>query len=92
MDLIRNYFEKSFELNDQEWEFFSSKLIKRDFPKKHILLKPGQIENYLSFIQKGIVRFYIPKENNDLTFSFAFENNFVSGYNSFLTQTPSTYK
>jgi|SRR5690606_20274975 len=91
MDLIRNYFEKSFELNDQEWEFFSSKLIKRDFPKKHILLKPGQIENYLSFIQKGIVRFYIPKENNDLTFSFAFENNFVSGYNSFLTQTPSTY-
>ena len=51
----------------------------------------GQVEKYLSFIEKGIVRFYIPKEDNDLTFVFGFENSFISAYDSFLTQTPSTY-
>ncbi|MDR6736270.1 Crp/Fnr family transcriptional regulator [Sphingobacterium sp. 2149] len=91
MELIRKYFERRFELTDHDWQAFYSKLTRQNFPKKHILLKSGQIENNLSFIETGIVRFYIPKEENDLTFSFAFNNNFVSGYNSFLTRNPSTY-
>ncbi|WP_293879074.1 Crp/Fnr family transcriptional regulator [Sphingobacterium sp. UBA1498] len=91
MELIRKYFERRFELTDHDWQVFYSKLTRQNFPKKHILLKSGQIENNLSFIETGIVRFYIPKEENDLTFSFAFNNNFVSGYNSFLTRNPSTY-
>lgn len=91
MEQIRKYFEKTIKLTDKDWEIFSSKLIKQDFPKKHTLLKAGQVENYLSFIEVGIIRFYIPKEDNDLTFAFAFDNNFVSGYDSFLTRIPSTY-
>lgn len=91
MEQIRKYFDKTFKLTDHDWEIFSSKLTKQDFPKKHILLKSGQIESNLSFIESGIVRFYIPKEENDLTFGFSFSNSFVSGYNSFLTRGPSTY-
>ena len=44
------------------------------------------------FITKGIVRFYIPREESDLTFGFLFENEFVTGYDSLLTQTPSEYQ
>lgn len=91
MEQIRKYFDKTFKLTDQDWQIFSSKLTKQDFPKKHTLLKAGQIENNLSFIEAGIVRFYIPKEENDLTFAFSFNNSFVSGYNSFLTRRPSLY-
>lgn len=91
MEQIRKYFEKTFKLTDRDWQIFSSKLTRQEFPKKHILLKAGQIENYLSFIETGIIRFYIPKEENDLTFTFVFGNNFVSGYDSFLTRTQSTY-
>lgn len=91
MEQIRKYFERTFELTDQDWQVFSSKLTRKDFAKKHILLQSGQIENNLSFIETGIVRFYIPKQENDLTFAFAFNNSFVSAYNSFLTQKPSTY-
>jgi len=91
MEQIREYFEKNFELTEQDWQIFSSKLIQREFEKKHLLLRQGQIENHLSFIQQGIVRFYIANQSSDLTFSFAFHNSFVSGYNSFLTRSPSSY-
>ena len=79
-------------ISEKDWEFFSSKLIRREFAKNSIILKAGQKENYLSFIEKGIVRKCIPQEFGDLTFEFAFINNFVSAYDFFLTQEPSTYQ
>lgn len=91
MEQIRKYFETILKLSEKDWQTFSSKLIKQDFPKKHLLLKAGQIENHLSFVEKGIIRFYIPKEESDLTFTFVFDNGFVSAYDSFLTQQPSIY-
>lgn len=91
MKLIREYFEKFMKLSDEDWLIFSSKLIKEEFSKNHILLQVGQTENYLSFIESGIIRFFIPKEENDVTFSFIFSNTFMSGYESFFTQTPSIY-
>lgn len=90
MEQIRAYFERIFKLTEDDWQTFSSKLTRKEFPKKHLLLKAGQKENYLSFIEKGIIRFYIPKEY-DLTFAFAFDNAFVSAYDSFLTREPSSY-
>lgn len=92
MEKIRQYFEKTFLLADQDWQIFSSRLIREEFPKKSTLLQIKQIEKYLSFIETGILRFYIPKEEGELTFNFAFENSFVSGYSSFLTQSPSDYQ
>lgn len=78
-------------MTEKDWQIFSSKLIRKELPKKHLLLKAGQTEKYLSFVENGIIRFYIPKEDNDLTFTFIFNNGFVSAYDSFLTQQPSTY-
>ncbi|MCH5685844.1 hypothetical protein LWM68_17285 [Niabella sp. W65] len=52
-------------------------------PRANHYFEKGQVEQYLSFIEKGIVRFYIPQEDRELTFSFAFANNFVSAYDSF---------
>lgn len=91
MEQIRIYFERTTKLTDKDWCLFSSKLTRQEFPKKQLLLKTGQTENYLSFIEAGIMRFYIPREKNDLTFAFAFGNGFVSGYDSFLTGVQSTY-
>lgn len=91
MEQIRNYFEKVIKLTDEDWQIFSSKLSRKEYPKKYLVLKAGQTENYLSFVEKGILRFYIPKEENDLTFTFIFDNGFVSAYDSFLTKQPSTY-
>jgi CRP-like cAMP-binding protein len=92
MEQIRKYLEKIARQTDEDWEIFSSRLSRQEFPKKTLLLKIGQTEKYLSFIEKGIIRFYLPKEENDLTFSFAFAGGFVSAYDSFLLQQPSTYQ
>ncbi|TDO26285.1 Crp/Fnr family transcriptional regulator [Sediminibacterium goheungense] len=91
MEQIKEYFKQAFTITDKDWQIFSSKLSKKEFAKKTQILCAGNIENYLSFIEKGIVRFYIPDEDNEVTFSFAFEKVFVSGYDSFLTRSPSVY-
>lgn len=92
MNQIKDYFRRTTELSDHDWQLFSSKLVRREFPKKAIVLKAGQKEIHLSFVEKGIIRFCTPTEFDDLTFSFAFAGNFVSAYDSFLTQNPSTYQ
>jgi CRP-like cAMP-binding protein len=91
MEQIKEYFKKTFILTDKDWRIFSSKLSKQEFSKKSLLLCKGKTENYLSFVEKGIIRFFIPHETNDVTFSFAFENGFASAYDSFLTRNPSVY-
>ena len=92
MDQIRKYFERAVTITDSDWQICSSKLVTEEFPKKTVLLKMSQIEDHLSFIEKGVIRFYIPKEENDLTFDFVFDNAFVSAYDSFLTRSPCAYQ
>lgn len=92
MNFIREYLEQMAPCSDADWQVFSSKLERQQFKRKTILLPIGHTEPYLSFIEKGIIRFYIPGLENDLTFSFSFQNAFVSAYDSFLTQTGCTYQ
>lgn len=92
MNQIREYLERLAPLNEHDWQIFSSKLVKQEFPKKTVILKTGQVENYLSFVETGIIRHYFPKDDHDLTFAFAFNNGFVSAYDSFLTRSPSVYQ
>ncbi|HEX8549425.1 MAG TPA: Crp/Fnr family transcriptional regulator [Cytophagaceae bacterium] len=91
MEKIRKHFESHTKLSDKDWQIFSSKLNRHKFPKNHLLLKAGQTERYLSFVETGIVRYFIPKADTDLTFGFVFADNFVSAYDSFLTQQPCAY-
>jgi CRP-like cAMP-binding protein len=91
MKQLRKYFATKLELTDQEMELLFSKLSYEKIPKKTKLLDIGETENFVSFIETGIVRLYIPKTKNDLTFCFAFKNSFICAYDSFLTQLPSTY-
>lgn len=92
MDKIRKLIDSISPMSDSDWCFFCSKLQELNVKKNTTLLQVGQVENYLSFISKGIVRLYIPQVTSDLTFGFLFENEFVTGYDSFLSQKPSKYK
>lgn len=92
MNQIKEYLEQIVKLSDEDWEIFSSKLKKVECKKRTTLLKIGKVENYLNFIEKGSIRLFIPKEENDITFGFCFKGQFMSAYDSFLTQLPSTYQ
>ena len=92
MNEIRKFIDEISPMTDSDWELFSSKLQEVKLQKNTTVLKIGKIENYLSFISKGIVRLYIPGEESDLTFGFVFDNEFVTAYDSFLTQSASLYQ
>lgn len=92
MEKIRKHLESFADLNNSDWVFFKSRLKGKTYPKKDIILKIGQIESYLSFIENGIVRLYIPKIEYDLTFGFVFPGSFVSAYDSFLNRAPCQYQ
>ncbi|MGB1003230.1 MAG: Crp/Fnr family transcriptional regulator [Salibacteraceae bacterium] len=91
---FRKYLEKFGNVSNQDWDFFSSKLVCSEIPKKTIFLRLGEIENSISFIEKGGVRLFIPKEfeENDVTFGFSFSGELISAYDSFLTRSPSLYQ
>ena len=92
MESIRSVFSQFAEVSDGDWNVFSARLQPVDIPKKTILLQSGKIEQYLSFIELGVIRCFIPKEETELTFAFRFAGEFFSGYDSFITQTPSSYQ
>ena len=94
MEQIKKYIDQIATISEEDWFFFKSKLQRRILPKKTIFLKINQIENHISFIESGVVRLFIPKENpeKEITFGFSFKDQFVSAYDSFLTQKPSLYQ
>ena len=91
MKKIREYFERTTMLSDADWEIFSCRLVRREYGGRTLVLKAGEREDYLSFVESGVLRCYVPKEENDITFSFAFPGAFMSAYDSFLTRVPSAY-
>ncbi len=94
MQQIKAYLDQIATISEQDWDYFISKLQRRVIPKKMVFLKVNEIENHISFIESGVVRLYIPKDNPDkeITFGFSFKDQFISAYDSFLTQKPSAYQ
>ena len=94
MQQLKLYLDKIASISSSDWNFFISKLHRRIITKKSVFIKVNQIENHISFIESGIVRLFIPKDNpeKEITFGFSFKNQFVSAYDSFLTQSPSNYQ
>lgn len=94
MKQIKEYLDQIANISDIDWEFFTSKLTPRIIPKKEVFLKLNEVENHISFIESGVVRLFIPKEDpeKEITFGFTLKNQFISAYDSFITRTPSLYQ
>lgn len=88
---LKAFIQQFHPISDEEWAFFCSRLRQTQLPGKQKLISAGQVENHVHFIEHGIVRYYIEKDDKDITFEIAFENGFACGYDSFLTRTPILY-
>jgi CRP-like cAMP-binding protein len=63
----------------------------RQVTKNEILLNEGEICRQVHFVNTGSVRaFFIDEDGNEATRYIAFENNFITTLNSFITQTISS--
>lgn len=91
MGHIREYYERMVRLRQSDWDFISAQFERKCYPKKSVLTPAGSMEEHLSFIDEGIIRYYVPGEETELTFQFGFARQFASAYDSLLSGQPSKY-
>lgn len=92
MEKVRAFLNAISPIDETDWEFFLSRMESHDYKKKTILVKSEKVENYINYVEEGIIRYYIPKDENDVTFGFSFKDEIASAYDSFLTQQPCNYQ
>ena len=86
---LKQILDKENLLTESEWNIMEEHLVEKNFNKDEIITKEGSIESYLYFIKSGAIRKYYLVQGKEHCIDFRFENQFVSSYTSFLTQTPS---
>lgn len=91
MQEVRTYIEKFAKTSDEEWAAFQSKLQYKEFEKDDFFLREGEICKHALFITDGAFRFYKIVDGSDLVTAFFFTGDYLSDYQSFLTETPSMY-
>ncbi len=65
-DAARQYVSKFVTLSDEEFDFLVQKLEIREFGKKELLIKEGEVEQYLNFIIKGLARKFFYKKKEEM--------------------------
>jgi hypothetical protein len=68
---------------DEEWSIFSEQLYIRNIKKRQLFVGAGKICNEVGFILSGSFRFYIDKEESEISNYFCFEGDLISSYKSF---------
>lgn len=52
-------------------------------------LQSGKVDEYVGFINKGLVRYFVYKNDEEATFEFTKEGEFIADYQSFTKKIPS---
>jgi CRP-like cAMP-binding protein len=61
----------------------------RKFDKRAIIVRVGEIDNYLNLVVKGLIRKYLPVRKDEVILQLATEGHVVHSEISFLTKSPS---
>lgn len=70
-------------LTSEEEEIIKSSFKPYTLKKGSYFLKAGEINQYIGFIRKGLVRYFVHKNEEEATFEFAKEFEFIADYQSF---------
>ena len=85
LDLINQYCR----LGQPAIQSLSKVLEKVSLPKSSYLISDGKTCNHVYFLEKGCLRGYYNLDGKEISHWFAFENNFVTSFYSFITRKPS---
>ncbi|WP_118953051.1 Crp/Fnr family transcriptional regulator [Taibaiella helva] len=76
-------------LPEAEWEAFAAQMTLKRYPKGAFLVKEGQVENHIYFLNSGATRHYFIRDGKEFTVDFQFAGDFVTAYYSLITREPS---
>jgi CRP-like cAMP-binding protein len=90
--LFHQYLNKFVNLTDDEFRNIIKPLLKiRKFNKREYLIKPGEIENYLNFITRGLVRKFYKKDREEFNVQISTEGHLIHVQESFHSRHPSEF-
>lgn len=89
MKKLREKINSLHPLTDQEWELFAAKFTPITFKKEELILRSGQVDRYLYFIETGLVRKYYLRQGKEHCIDFMMDDQLFSSYASFVQQIPS---
>jgi CRP-like cAMP-binding protein len=61
----------------------------RKFDKRAVIVRVGEVDNYLNLVVKGLIRKYLPVRKDEVILQLATEGHVVQSEISFLTRSPS---
>lgn len=89
---IRLFLQRFAQIEESEWAHWSKSFLIKDYKKQEHLLFPNEVCKYIYFVNAGLLRLYFADADaNEHTFHFSLENSFAADYESFLSNTPSSY-
>ena len=91
LEMLRQYVSGYVALTKEEFAVVADRLVIRNIEKKQLLVKAGEVEEYLNFIVRGLARMYFYKNKTEVITNIAREGEIISSSSSFLSGTPSNY-
>ncbi len=88
LEQIKSFYQNFIRLTDENWVLLSSKFKVVHLKKGAKLHDVGEVCNYVTFVNKGILRAYHLIDGKEIIETFFVENEYLSDYCSFLTRTP----
>lgn len=88
MDLLIENIKSCIPLSAADEEVIKTLFHKKHMNKEEYLLKEGEVCRRVVFIEKGLVRYYLSNNGEELTYYFNKEGEWVCDYPSFLPKMP----
>ena len=86
------FLRKFIDLGDDEFnDILKPYLEVRHFKKKQVITQVGEIETYLNFITKGLIRKYYVKGKDEINTQISIEGHIIHSEESFHGRSPSEY-
>ncbi|HEY4291131.1 MAG TPA: Crp/Fnr family transcriptional regulator [Puia sp.] len=91
LDMLRQYVSGYVALTNEEFTFLADKIVVRSLDRKHQLVLAGEVEQYMNFVVKGLVRMYFYRGKTEVITNIAKEGQLIGSSASFLSGDPSSY-
>ena len=89
--VLRQFLDRYLILSNDELAMIKEHVEVREFPKRTMLVREGDTEQYLNLVAQGLVRKFFYKGHLEVVTQIANEGCFISSSVSFLTREPSQY-
>lgn len=92
LQLFHSFLNKFIPLDTDEFHRIIAPYIEvRSYKKKAVVAPAGEVDDYINFVGKGLLRKYFRKEDNEVITQIAREGQIIHSQESFYSRTPSDY-